>query len=101
MATNTPRKRRAPTSSIRDEVLREAGYKCANPTCRNILTLQLHHIIWVRDRGTNDSTNLLALCGHCHDLHTKRHIPESATRHWKGILHALTHAYTRDSMDPV
>ena len=99
MATNTPRKRRAPTSSIRDEVLREAGYKCANPTCRNILTLQLHHIVWVKDGGGSDAMNLIALCGHCHDLHTQGHIPASAIRHWKGLLHALNHAFNRESMD--
>ena len=85
--------------SVRDEVLREAGYKCGNPVCRNILTLQLHHIEWVMEGGGNDATNLLALCGHCHDLHTQGHIPASAIRHWKGILHALNAAFNRESMD--
>ncbi len=91
--------RRPPSPSVRDEVLREAGYKCANPTCRNILTLQLHHMIWVRDGGGNEATNLIALCGHCHDLHTNGHIPQSAIRHWKGLLHALNHAFSAESMD--
>jgi hypothetical protein len=84
---------------IRDEVLREAGYKCANPTCRNILTLQLHHMLWVKDGGTNDATNLIALCGHCHDLHTQGHIPFKAIAYWKGLLHALNHAFSKESMD--
>lgn len=92
-------KRRAPPPNIRDEVLREAGYKCANPTCRNILTLQLHHMVWVKDGGANDATNLIALCGHCHDQHTHGHIPTSAIRHWKGLLHALNHAFSKESMD--
>lgn len=92
-------KRRAPSPSVRDEVLREAGYKCANPTCRNILTLQLHHMVWVKDGGTTDATNLIALCGHCHDQHTHGHIPSSAIRHWKGLLHALNHAFNKESMD--
>jgi HNH endonuclease len=85
--------------SVRDEVLREAGYKCANPTCRNVLTLQLHHMVWVRDGGKNDATNLIALCGHCHDMHTNRHIPASAISYWKGMLHALNHAFNKESMD--
>jgi HNH endonuclease len=93
------RVRRNPPPSVRDEVLREAGYKCANPTCRNIITLQLHHIVWGKDDGANEATNLIALCGHCHDLHTQGHIPTSAVRHWKGILHALNHAFSRESMD--
>jgi hypothetical protein len=92
-------KRRDPPPTMRDEVLREAGYKCANPTCRNILTLQLHHIVWVKDDGGSEPTNLIALCGHCHDLHTHGHIPVSAIRHWKGILHALNHAFNKASMD--
>ena len=97
--SKSPTKRRDPPPSVRDEILREAGYKCANPTCRNILTLQLHHIVWVRDGGGNNATNLIALCGHCHDLHTQGHIPASAIRHWKGLLHALNHAFNKESMD--
>jgi hypothetical protein len=86
-------------AAVRDEILREAGYKCANPVCRNILTLQLHHIQWVAEGGGNEATNLLALCGHCHDLHTQGHIPPEAIRHWKGILHALNSAFSKESMD--
>jgi len=86
-------------SSVRDEVLREAGYKCANPTCRNILTLQLHHIVWVKEGGPSKALNLLALCGHCHDLHTQGHIPVSAIKYWKGMLHAMNYAFSKESMD--
>lgn len=75
-----------PTRSL---VLLEAGYKCANPTCRHILTLELHHIVWVKDGGGNDPNNLLALCPNCHSLHTYRHIPEVAIRTWKSLLVAL------------
>ena len=92
-------KRKNPTPLIRDEVLREAGYKCANPTCRNILTLELHHIEWVKDGGDSSANNLIALCGHCHDMHTNGHIPPTAIRHWKGMLHALNHAFNRESTD--
>lgn len=97
--TQRPAKRRKVPGAIRDEVLREAGYKCANPTCRNIMTLDTHHIEWVKDGGGNEATNLIALCGHCHDMHTHGHIPQTAIRHWKGMLHALNHAFSRDSMD--
>jgi HNH endonuclease len=92
-------KRRPIPPSVRDEVLREAGYKCANPTCRNILTLQLHHIVWVKEGGGSSAHNLVALCGHCHDMHTQGHVPRSAIRYWKGMLHALNHAFSKESMD--
>jgi HNH endonuclease len=92
-------RRRDPPLSVRDEVLCEAGYKCANPTCRNVLTLQLHHIVWVMEGGGNSALNLVALCGHCHDMHTQGHIPQSAIRYWKGMLHAMNHAFSKESMD--
>lgn len=91
--------RRKIPPSVKDEVLREAGYKCANPTCRNILTLQLHHIVWVKEGGSDTALNLLALCGHCHDMHTQGHIPVSAIQYWKGMLHALNHALSKESLD--
>ncbi len=72
---------------------------CGNPRCRHILTIELHHMVWVKDDGGNDPTNLLALCPNCHSLHTYGHIPPSAIRHWKGILHALNHAFSRESME--
>ncbi len=72
---------------------------CGNPRCRHILTLELHHIVWVKDGGRNDATNLIALCPNCHSLHTIGKIPHSAIRHWKGILHALNHAFSKESMD--
>ena len=91
--------RRDPPDSTRQRVLAEAGYFCANPRCRHILTLQLHHIVWVKDDGGNEPSNLLALCPNCHSLHTQGHIKPDAILLWKGLLLALNHAFDRDSMD--
>ncbi len=93
------RKRNRITPSVRDEVLREAGYMCGNPACRHILTLELHHMVWIKDDGGDDPTNLIAFCPNCHSLHTYGNIPASAIRHWKGVLHALNPAFSRESMD--
>ena len=82
-------KRSKIAETIRQVVLLEAGYKCANPTCRHILTLELHHIVWVKDGGGNDLDNLLALCPNCHSLHTKGHIPARAILAWKSLLISL------------
>ena len=78
--------------STRTLVLLEAGYKCANPTCRHILTLELHHIVWVKDDGGNEPPNLVALCPNCHSLHTHGHIPAHAIHTWKSLLVALNSA---------
>jgi hypothetical protein len=32
-------------------------------------------------------------------MHTQGHIPGSAIRHWKGLLHALNHAFNKEGMD--
>jgi hypothetical protein len=81
--------RRKVATDTRELMLLEAGYMCANPVCRHVLTLELHHIEWVRDGGGNEPSNLIALCPNCHALHTCGRIPTSAIRVWKGILISL------------
>jgi hypothetical protein len=84
---------------LRQEVLMEACYKCAVPVCRNIITLNIHHIWAVADDGPDELANLIALCGYCHDMHHAGHFPEVAIRHWKGMLVALNHAFDPAGMD--
>ena len=91
-ATTVRAKRKAVPPAVKFVVLAESGYKCGSPTCRHVLTLELHHITWVRDGGGNDASNLLALCAYCHGLHTAGHIPETAIRVWKSALVALNSA---------
>lgn len=99
ISRNSPTGAKSPVSKrtkvpddVKFVVLMESGYKCGCPTCRNVLTLQLHHIIWVRDGGGNEAHNLLPLCGHCHDLHTAGHIPSAAVRVWKSAIVSLNSA---------
>lgn len=81
------------------DVLMEAGYRCGNPACGTILTLDIHHIEWVEDGGGNDASNLLPLCPNCHALHTRGEIPREAVKHWKRMLTALNHSFDRHAMD--
>lgn len=92
--------RRTPISeAVKRAVLAEAAYQCANPRCTHVLTLQLHHMVWVKDGGPNDASNLIALCGYHHDMHTQGHIPADAIRTWKGLLLAINNAFDREGMD--
>lgn len=84
---------------MKQEVLLEGGYFCANPVCRHVLTLEVHHIVAVKDCGGNDPANLLALCPNCHARFHRRHIPPEAIRHWKGMQVALNEAVGRQSVD--
>jgi hypothetical protein len=56
-------KRQKLSIEIRQQVLHEAGYKCANPTCRSIITLDIHHLDYVSEDGENLPTNLIANSG--------------------------------------
>jgi hypothetical protein len=84
---------------IRLQVLHEAGYKCSVPTCRTILTLDIHHLVYVSDKGSNDPANLLALCPNCHALHHRGEIPSTSLRAWKMFLLSLNEAFDRRSID--
>lgn len=92
-------KRKDLPAATRHRILMEAGYKCGNPACRHIITLDIHHIVYVSDGGGDDPTNLLALCPYCHSMHHAKQIPAEAIRLWKGMLLALNHAFDRVGMD--
>lgn len=93
------RKRRSIPLDTRTLVLHEAGYKCGNPACRTVLTLDIHHLDYVAEGGTALPYNLLALCPNCHSLHHNGHIPRSSLRTWKLLLLSLNEAFDRHSVD--
>jgi hypothetical protein len=93
-------KRKAVAVDVHRQVLHEAGYKCGNPTCHRILTLDIHHIVEVEVGGPNELHNLLALCPNCHALHHRQKvIPIESIRAWKMLLLAINEAYDRRSVD--
>ena len=80
-------------------LLMEAGYKCGNPVCHHVLTLELHHIQYVSDGGGDEPENLLVLCPNHHTMHHAGLIPLTAVRHWKRMLMALNKAFDRAGVD--
>jgi hypothetical protein len=84
---------------VKRHVLHEAGYKCGNPVCRTILTLDIHHLVRVAEKGEDVPENLLALCPNCHALHHRGEIPEASIRAWKMLLLSLNEAFDRRSVD--
>lgn len=66
------KKRVAITESLRVDLMREAGWKCAIPTCHVSNPLQCAHIDPVKNDGKNDFFNLIVLCANCHGrFHSK------------------------------
>jgi hypothetical protein len=84
---------------LRQLCLHEAGYKCGNPVCRMVITLDVHHLDPISEDGGHTPENLLALCPNCHTLHHAGHIPRDSLRAWKMILLSLSEAYDRSSVD--
>src|SRR5687767_3014645 len=86
-------------NNIVQHVLTEAGYRCAVPTCRNILAIDLHHIVEVSEGGGNEPANLIALCPTCHALFHRGTYSREALYSWKGTLVALSHAFDVPTID--
>lgn len=80
-------------------VLTEAGYRCAVPTCRNILALDIHHIWEVSAGGGDDLSNLIALCPTCHALHHRGTISVGSIYVYKAMLVAITRAFDVEAID--
>ena len=86
-------------NKLRIDVLTEAGYRCAVPTCRGIIVIDMHHIVPVAEDGPNELANLLALCPTCHALFTRGEIRQESIHVWKSTLVALTAAFDSDAID--
>jgi HNH endonuclease len=93
------KKRKSIPIEVRKLVLHESGYKCANPACRSILTLDIHHLDYVSEGGSDNADNLLPLCPNCHSLHHQDHIPIESLRAWKMLLLSLNEGFDRKSID--
>jgi HNH endonuclease len=84
---------------IRTIVLTEAGYRCAVPTCRQILALDLHHMLQVSEGGGDMPSNLIALCPTCHALYHRGTISEESIYSYKTILVSLSQAFDLQGVD--
>lgn len=93
-----PRGRKSLPVNVRKLVLHESGYRCGNPACPSILTLDIHHLETVEDNGADEPDNLLPLCPNCHALHHKGEIPVESVRAWKMLLLTINEAYDRKTL---
>jgi|SRR3990167_1444218 len=91
-------RRKIPNTTV-IQVLTEAGYRCAIPTCRTILAIDIHHIVEVAEGGGNETGNLLALCPTCHALFHRGEIQRDSIYAWKSMLISLSHAFDVQTID--
>src|SRR5262249_24408098 len=80
-------------------VLTEAGYRCAVPTCRGILALDMHHIWEVAEGGGDEPFNLIALCPTCHALYHRGTISADSIYAYKAMLVAISRAFDLEAVD--
>ncbi len=52
------------SKKIKDEVKRKAYYQCC--ICRNYRFVDVHHIVPLKEEGTDDIDNAVSLCPNCH-----------------------------------
>lgn len=98
-AMRKPSERKKLPLDTRVMVLTEAGYRCAVPTCRQILALDIHHIWEVSAGGSDDSANLIALCPTCHALYHRGTIKAESIFVYKSMLVAITSAFDLEAID--
>lgn len=94
-----PRERESLSLKTRVIVLTESGYRCAVPTCRNILALDMHHIWEVSAGGGDDPSNLISLCPTCHALYHRGTIKAESIYLYKSMLVAITRAFDTEAID--
>ena len=84
---------------IKTQILTESGYRCAVPSCRELLLLDLHHIYQVSEKGKDEAANLLALCPTCHAYYHAGKISREAIFAYKSTLVAINRAFDLESID--
>jgi HNH endonuclease len=94
-----PRERKNLSVETRELLLTECGYRCAVPSCRNILALDMHHIWEVHAGGSDDPSNLIALCSYCHDMYHRGNISAKSIYVYKAMLVAISRAFDIDAID--
>jgi hypothetical protein len=73
-------------TSLKEQLRKEAGNKCANPGC-NILRTHIHHIKHWAIYSTHDDKHMIAVCPNCHDAihHGKISLKDETIYKWKQI----------------
>jgi hypothetical protein len=85
-ASSAVKQRRVPLQ-VKQQLINEAGGKCANPGCSRWRT-HLHHIKQWAVFKTHDSQHMIAVCPSCHDdvHHSLLSISDDTVYAWKKIV---------------
>jgi hypothetical protein len=80
----------AVTSAQKRRIKEEAGFKCAVPNCNTTSPLDIHHIHYRENGGTDEDDNLICLCKNCHGRVHENEIPTISIRAYKMRLQRVS-----------
>ena len=86
-------------ADLRRKVLVEAGHRCAVPTCRSVVGVDVHHIVPWNKRKEHKYPNLIALCPNCHRMAEKGDIDKKSLYLYKNNLRFLYDKFTTFEVD--
>ena len=75
------------------EVLMEAGYRCAIPTCKQT-PVEICHIIPYSKVRKHEFDNLIALCPNCHTRYDRKQIDLTSMQQYKANLSVINGRYS-------
>jgi 5-methylcytosine-specific restriction endonuclease McrA len=58
-----------------EKIILRVGTICCYPNCKETISLDVHHIVPIEERGTNEDRNLIVLCPSHHRLADRGAIP--------------------------
>lgn len=86
-------------AELKRKILVEAGHRCAIPTCRSMVKVEIHHIIPWCECQEHKEDNLIALCPNCHTLAHDDKIDKACLKMYKAKLKELSDVYTPFEID--
>jgi hypothetical protein len=86
-------------ADLKRKVLVEAGHRCAVPTCRSVVGVDIHHIVPWNKRKEHKYPNLIALCPNCHRMAEKGDIDKKSLYLYKNNLRFLYDKFTTFEVD--
>lgn len=93
------RERKKIPVATRELLLTESGYRCGVPRCREILAIDMHHILEVSEGGSDEPTNLIPLCPGCHAHYHRGTISSDAIYTCKALLVSISRGFDVDAVD--
>ena len=73
----------AVTPAQKRRIKEEAGFRCAITTCNATSPLDIHHIVYQENNGTDTDDNLICLCKNCHGRVHNNEIDDISIRGYK------------------